>query len=551
MQGAADSKPERASDARTRVVDLRFAWAASLALAGTCVLLWLAGWLTRDWISAWPRFADDAFYYLVIARNAATGHGFTMDQISPTNGFQPLWMLALVPIAGLAGGDRDVLLLVVQGLSVLLFAASGGLLCGLVRARLGLAPALLSGLLLLFPRLLNVSVSGMESALLILVLVALIVEALRSDAFWNTVPRASDARAGALVGLLMLARLDSVFIGLTLAGYVALRGLTAGEGVLAARLTRTVRKGLMLFWPTLVLVTPYLAWNQIEFGRMMPISGVLKSSFPVPGFEPSHLNLEHAGLLLLAVGAVAREIWRGNRGDPLVRVLAVLSIGLLLHAIHSVIFMRWAVFAWHFSALIPAGVLGVALIARGAADRLPRTALIAGFASLALLQVAAFAFSTSRIERSFTVAGREGGEWVAENLPADAVLGMKDSGIFSFFAQRRVMNLDGVANSFEFAEAVCRGRLAEFIRDRGVEYIVQHGVPSNVRSHHYETHAQAYPCGLPGGQDGVLLLQRELEVFRGSLYRNSAGEADRLLIWRLARESAEPTPSEAIQRERF
>jgi hypothetical protein len=101
----------------------------------------------------------------------------------------------------------------VQGLSVALFAAAGGLLCGLVRARIGLVPALLVGLLLLFPRIENAALSGLESALVLLVFVLLIVEALRSGALWRREPRAADARTGALVGLFLLARLDSVFVG--------------------------------------------------------------------------------------------------------------------------------------------------------------------------------------------------------------------------------------------------------------------------------------------------------------------------------------------------
>ena len=535
MQGSTDSKRDRVHALPSPVVDGRFALAAAGALATTCVVLWLAGWQTRGWISAWPRFADDAYYYLVIARNAAAGHGFSMDQLSPTNGFQPLWMWTLVPIAWLAGSDPNVLLLVVQALCVAIFAGAGGLLCGLVRARLGLVPALLAGLLLLFPRLENVALSGLESSLVILVLLALSVEILRSGALSSTEPRAADARTGALVGLLMLARLDSVFIGLTLAVYVAARGLAHGDGWFTARLSRTVRKELALFWPAVALVTPYLAWNQLAFGHLMPISGTLKTSFPEAGFTPTNLNIEHAALFLLALGAVGREIWRGNGRDPLVNLLALLSIGLALHALYTVVYMRWAVFAWHFAALIPVGALGAALLARDAAERLSHAVVVAALALLTLAQVGALALSISHLDETFTIGAREGGEWVAANLPPDAVLAMKDSGIFSYFAERRVMNLDGVANSFEFADATCQGRLEEFARGHGVEYVAQHSVPPSVRSGAYETYTQVYPCHLPGGHDSELVLRRDLEVYRGTPYKTNGGHPDQLLIWRLPR----------------
>jgi hypothetical protein len=196
--------------------------------------------------------------------------------------------------------------------------------------------------------------------------------------------------------------------------------------------------------------------------------------------------------------------------------------------------MNWAVLSWHFVSFTPVGALGAALLAREAAERLPRNVVVAGLAGLTLLQVAALALSISRLGYTFTVAGREAGEWVAANLPSDAILSMKDSGIFSYFAQRRVMNLDGVANSLEFANAVCQGRLEQFVRSHGVEYVAQHSVPPEVRRRDYETFTQIYPCHLAGGSDAELVMRREHEVFRGTPYTTDAGAPDQLLIWRLS-----------------
>jgi hypothetical protein len=113
MQAAADSAPRPPP-----AFDRRFALGAAAAMLSVCLGLWLAGWWARGWSGAWPRFQDDAFYYLVIARNVAAGHGFTMDQISPTNGFQPLWLWLLVPVAWLCGGDVWLFLSAVQGIVV-------------------------------------------------------------------------------------------------------------------------------------------------------------------------------------------------------------------------------------------------------------------------------------------------------------------------------------------------------------------------------------------------------------------------------------------------
>ena len=39
--------------------------------------------------------ADDAFYYLTIARNIVSGKGISFDGISATNGFHPLYLTLL------------------------------------------------------------------------------------------------------------------------------------------------------------------------------------------------------------------------------------------------------------------------------------------------------------------------------------------------------------------------------------------------------------------------------------------------------------------------
>ena len=48
---------------------------------------------------------DDAFYYFKTAQNIVEGHGVSFDGIARTNGFHPLWMVALLPIFTLAKTD--------------------------------------------------------------------------------------------------------------------------------------------------------------------------------------------------------------------------------------------------------------------------------------------------------------------------------------------------------------------------------------------------------------------------------------------------------------
>lgn len=523
----------RSSSAEIPGSTSRFAVRTGCVLLATCSALWLAGAGSQGFASAWPRFEDDAYYYLVIARNVAAGLGATADGISPTNGFQPLWMWLLVPIAWLTSGDTTWLLAGAQLAVVLIFCASGALLCALLRARLGLAPALFAMSVLLFPRFLNVLLCGLESGIAVLAAVLLLGELLRGPALRSPEPSRTDARAGVLFGVLFLARLDSVFVALACAACVVLVGLGSGDLPPGARLARTVRKGLAVFWPLPVLAAPYLAWNLLAFGHLVPISGELKTSHSALHFQPGNVNAAYLALLGVTLAAAVVELRRpGDRA--LGRVLAAFGAGLALQALHAMVFMTWGVFNWHFALLVPTGAVGVAVLTRALEPRLPRGWVRAGLWAVALVLIAAQAFAISRLGLTFTGAGREAGRWVAESLPPDAVLGMKDSGAFSYFAERRVMNLDGVVNSFAYQETLCRGELAEFLARHGVQYVAQHQVPPEVSAGDYREFTQVYPCHFPGGRDSALVFRRDQQVFLGTPYRSYGGGESQLLIWRIA-----------------
>ncbi|MFI5301793.1 MAG: hypothetical protein ACHREM_27200, partial [Polyangiales bacterium] len=69
---------------------------------------------------------EDAFYALTVARNAAFGRGLATGgatTFAPTDGFQPLWVIALTPIFWLFRSDTLAALRAVSALSSVLFVA--------------------------------------------------------------------------------------------------------------------------------------------------------------------------------------------------------------------------------------------------------------------------------------------------------------------------------------------------------------------------------------------------------------------------------------------
>jgi hypothetical protein len=134
--------------------------------------------------------------------------------------------------------------------------------------------------------------------------------------------------------------------------------------------------------------------------------------------------------------------------------------------------------------LLVADILSAALVEADPARSVARTLgpvgllLVLPFAVAAVLQTRVFADPDLR---SIQLANRDAGEWIAANLPRDAVLASWDAGVVGYFSERSVVNLDGVVNSLAWHEATERGETARFLRDDDVGWIVNHGTDTDGR----------------------------------------------------------------------
>ncbi len=501
--------------------DAQIAGALALLL---CVGLWLGGWAATGEQTFWPRFADDAYYYFVVAENVWAGRGLSMDGVHMTNGFQPLWMVLCLMIFALPVDPTTTGLALAQGATLLVFAAGAAVVWQLTAGR-SVAAGLVAMGVLAFPRYLNVTTAGMESGLALLLCGLVLLRASADDVLTRREAGPKDSQLGWWVGLLLLTRLDAVWMALSLAAVVAGFGLSDPSRPVVARVWATWRKGWATFWPVLLLVVPYLLWNKLVFGHVVPISGILKSSFPEIGPHWAGLkgNALHVALVVPAAG-----LWVSGsaKRDPAWWALGALVFGAVVHVVETVLFMGWAVLPTHFGTFQVLGAVGVAAAveATGRAHvALPRFAAAGAVA----LSVLALGWSLAKGDRGFGVTAEAGGRWAEAHLPPDAFLAMKDSGVFTFFARRPVANLDGIISDLRYQQDLCDGRLEAHLREIGVDYVVQHWTPGPG----YGVHKQLYPCHLNGGRPGELLLPEALEVYRGPSYRTALGEGG-VVVWR-------------------
>jgi hypothetical protein len=270
--------------------------------------------------------------------------------------------------------------------------------------------------------------------------------------------------AGAWAALLVLARLDTMVY------------------VLAPAVALSCRRPRDVAWalgPAAVALAIYLIGNEIAFGHPMPISGMSKSSFPWPHVQLAQLtSVAHdprtlrslnqltclAPIVLgpLVVGGTGAL---GERGARIVRWLAVLG---LVQVASFVFFQKWTkpLEQWY---LAPVVAMSAAIIAAAVVDRLGvRWAF--GLATAMALTVAVL------VGAGFGKRAAEPQKQVVidflDTMPPETVFASTDSGILAFGSDRRVLNLDGLVNSFAYQDAIADGRLGAWLREQGAQYLV-------------------------------------------------------------------------------
>ncbi len=445
--------------------------AAAAACTGAAVLVMAA-------MSVWGlQLLDDGYYYLQVAWNISRGAGSSFDGIHSTNGYHPLWQMALVPLHWIASKPAAAWLAV--GLQTLLFAASGLVLCRLVRRAGGGTGAATAACVFW---VLNMwlwgkgAMSGMETGLLLLLFgtcLNLLLRTLRTGG--------GGWRLGAFLALATAARLDSAALA------------AAAAAVLLARRMRG--QALRAAVPTVAYLAVYLSLNALLFGGATPVSGYVKSQTgrallsrlvrhgDTAALSHAASNLGElvtlggrlpawAALACLAlVAAAAAAAWRRG-GEGLRGLMAATGIyGALLLGFYALLYPSLlGAYTYYWLPLIYA-LTGVAFASLSGFGRRLRGWTVTS--ALVLLSAFDLVYAADRLRSwSFTVPEGQrpeaAGVRFLNSLQGDVLVGSWDAGYVGWRCRHPVVNLDGLVSSY---------RYQEFLEEHGVEeWILQEGI---------------------------------------------------------------------------
>jgi hypothetical protein len=476
-----------------------------LAAAGVVTAAWLV--IVVVWHAApFSLTFDDAFYYFGIARNVAHGHGSTFDGLDLTNGYHPLWML-LASVVYWLGLDGTTAVRVLLGFQVLCYGGALALVAGTAGRAVGdwdrirakrsddgdraatwctaiVALALVA--VSANPFVVKAIVNGMESGVLVVFDAALLaIGAARRGRFLFVGSGRERWLIGLVLALTLLARTDGVLL-------VGVLGLwTLAEARRSPR--QAVVPMVELFSLPAVTLVGYLVSNRIWFGLWEQISGLTKRA---------PLTASRVGVLgLVAVMAALVGSWGFKRSREKVRrtrfgrvadftasTAWFAAFAMLVVAYYQVLqAQQWL---WYYCPvviyLIFVLVLVVADFVEGAVleartDASPARAVLTVSAILLLPLVAAGVYEGRQMADphgySIAIGDRDAGQWIAAHTPRGTVLASWDAGVIGYYAQRHVINLDGVANSYAYYQAARGGRVGKFLTDRHVGGIVNLGTP--------------------------------------------------------------------------
>lgn len=437
---------------------------------------------------------EDGYLMLTIARNIALGNGMsTANGTIATNGTQPLFNFVEAIGFYLLGGNKAAGVAFALLVQALIGALSAGLLFCIARHALQ-HRALGKQVALVAAALWYSSSIAVPHTMNCLETVAYTACTLLSVYLWHRyeTSRAPESRfswrrslaVGALLGLTAWARIDAVFLIAAITGCHVLLGLLKNRSQLLGRIGEATVMGSL----AVLVISPWLLHNKINFGSFTPISGTAQShaaslgqnlvEVPFSLFEYALIvvPIPHAVEQLmpalvttsvLVIGYVAALAIAAPKMNSSERSLlyVVSTLATLLVAYYGILFGAPHFVDRYLFPLSPFMAIFTSFALMAGLEKLARMTHVRKLLTLSLTAVLTFSillnirlYAIGTEHQHFQVVN-----WVQKNVPEAAWVGAIQTGTLGFFHDRTV-NLDGKVNPGAL-QAKLERRISHYIVD--------------------------------------------------------------------------------------
>ena len=414
-------------------------------------------------------FNDDSFFYIKTAYNFSSGFGSTFDRVNFTNGYHPLWFILLSVYFYILNIFFNFTPELYFRFAVLLIIVLNIITLYVVSLYFKISNASISKkqLLLFTPLFFTFAAIrdfGLETHLLcFLTALYLYVKSAGMSRNESNIPYKC-----LLLALIFLTRVDylvTVIPVLILSDYC-----TSPQSYR--------NRYLILSLLSLMLITVlYFSVNYIFFNEIFPVTAKIKNTFPEILFlynankllDPGTFTNQFAKIifnltvLVIFLIIVSKDRFRQRlkKNDYFLFGICCASF---LYLLFNILFNRHALKEWYVA--FPAFVSSLLLVR-----------IIIMFPVLYIPSQAVF---TTLFIFMFYITRIENPKWNSEynyaleikkiTKPDDRIFMIDLSGIVGYFSDRKIINGDGLINSFEYQNYLSSNRLKEYIADKKINY---------------------------------------------------------------------------------
>jgi len=488
--------------------------------------------LYSNWIDLF--FIDDAFYYFRIAKNFVSGLGLSYDGHRVTTGFQPLFLLILLPIFSITKGNLILPLHLVAVFQSFVSLGTGIFLYKISRIFLDKWFSLFIVIVWSFsPFIFSQEMNGMETGLNLFLIAA------TSYYYLSRIAPSMESRntkklvfLGILLSLTVLTRLDGILFLIAILTHTSYTIFKKYRGTpLTEKLQVLFSTASPVISLPLIVLMPWLIFNYKNTGSFMPVSGKairlislnygfgacsFRDQFPLNDIPIRYYyeNISYSLMKLLwhhpfthSVSKFFSDLFHfSNTGNfqsfhfISLFILGVFFIAvtlfflgtlrslfssmmfyflyafLLLCAFTFYIFGQWFYYRYYFP------IYFLMTVCCGALFSLIYTSLKKMHKNLGTIfkgiLVTFYVLSTFLQIKGFIALSQYGVNKQFHNIvkvieketPANAVVGCFQSGVIGYYADRSIINLDGKVNE-EALEAMKRGELGRYVKKMGITHV--------------------------------------------------------------------------------
>jgi len=431
---------------------------------------------------------DDSFFYLKTAYNFSIGEGSTFDLVNETNGYHPLWFIVLLIyflVLNLFTTFSPELYY--RFVIFLDYAICTSILFLIYKICKLIYPLFAFRFVILFSTLFLIFVFtrdfGLETHIIcLLITIYLLLKSIELTSNKNLIIYKSF-----LLAMLFLARIDFLFSLIPL--------IIISDFLTTSSPIRKKFLGTSILFVTAIAIFYFIS-NYIFFGNFLNISGAIKSSFPESLFLknisdltlPGYLTNQFAKIIfsliviLIFVILVLSNKFK-NKFNKLDKLLFGICIGAVSFLLFNLVFNKHSLKEWYVA--FPAFVSSILLVR--ILVLFPRyfyLSLIIFFAAFI------FYFYLTRIENSKWDNVYDYAIELKKNTSVDERIFQIDiCGIVGYFSERKVINGDGLINSFEYQKYLKSNNLGEYFKNKNITYYSTH---STDNGHYKMTDSSGY-----------------------------------------------------------